>query len=168
MSSEIIEIKKKVDSAVQTLLDNDIDLLKLQVHERTVCHKFAEYLQSEFSCWNVDMEYNRKGKSPKFLKDLDGCKEHRNEKNLVIPDIIIHHRNTNENLLVIEMKTSNRNPQCDIAKLKKFTSADTDDPYTFGLFIKFNQINEERKSIKKPNCIWFEKGKITSQIPLDT
>jgi len=160
MSSEIFEIKKKVNSAVQKILDDDIDLLKIQVHERTVCHKFAEYLQSEFSCWNVDMEYNRKGESPKILINLEGCKKHKNDKNLVIPDIIIHRRNTEVNLLVIEMKTSNRNSTCDIAKLKKFTSEGSECHYNFGLFIKFNQINEETKSIKKPNCIWFEKGEI--------
>jgi hypothetical protein len=40
----------------------------------------------------------------------------------IFPDIIVHHRNTDDNLLVIEMKksTSNIDNNYDIKKLKEF------------------------------------------------
>ncbi|MHB8165046.1 MAG: hypothetical protein ACYDDV_12040 [Methanoregula sp.] len=138
------EISQKVYFAIDSLFKNDNFLLTIGVHERTISHKLAEYLQAQFPDWNVDCEYNRKGNMVKRLpRDCS-------EEEKVYPDIIIHHRNTTENLLVIEIKSSNLPEKCDIEKLKLFTS-DPNFKYTYGLFIRF-------KKTDKPILIWFEGG----------
>lgn len=99
------EVIRKLHSAYCRLLRNDIALLELNANERSITHKLAEYLQSEFQEWHVDCEYNRKGKLP---KRLIGIKENVSTDDTcgktVFPDIIVHHRGTTNNLLVIEAK----------------------------------------------------------------
>lgn len=149
MIYSIDEIKKKVNVAIGVLLKNDAFLLKNDVNERSVSHKLAEYLQGHFPDWNVDCEYNRKGSAQKILEGISECSEER-ATDRVYPDIIIHQRNTNNNLLVLEIKTNNQNPICDVTKLKLFTS-DREYKYLFGLFIKFNGTND-------PILRWFKEG----------
>ncbi|MGD0080829.1 MAG: hypothetical protein ABSB80_09320 [Methanoregula sp.] len=144
------EICQRVNIAIGILFKNDIFLLTNGVHERSISHKLAEYLQTLFPDWNVDCEYNRKGDATKILKGLKDCDEYiRTDR--VYPDIIIHQRNTKNNLLVIEIKINNTNSECDIEKLKLFTS-DPEFKYSYGLFVRFRRIN-------KPDLQWFEEGR---------
>ena len=53
------EVKSHVEKALNLLLEQDKFLLLNNLNERTISHKLAEYLQREFSSWNVDCEYNR-------------------------------------------------------------------------------------------------------------
>lgn len=143
-------IENKVEKAIKSFLKSDLILLKIDSNERSIAHKFAEHLQNEFEEWNVDCEYNRENhdlleKNPKRLKEyISQCKPDK-EPNingaLVYPDIIIHHRLTDENLLVIELKkTSNDDDgECDKKKLKKFIK---ELKYEFGIFINFNTTND--------------------------
>lgn len=141
------EIKKKVRISLGILFKNDSFLLENDTNERSVAHKLAEYLQMQFPDWNVDCEYNRKGLDQKILDGIHECSEQK-KTDRVYPDIIVHKRNTDDNLLVVEMKIKDEDC-CDIEKLKKFTSASGDFKYRLGLFIKFN----ERKPLR-----WFENG----------
>jgi len=118
----------------------DRDLLVVNANERSMTHKFAEYLQKEFPTWNVDCEYNRVGTGD-TPKELDWLREQivraddENAKT-VYPDIIVHHRKQRENLLVIEAKKSGRDNSDDLQKLKAFT----DDPqyrYKFAVSLCF-------------------------------
>ena len=104
-------------------------LLEKNLNERTVSHKFAEYLQRRFPGWDVDVEYN---------KNKDGIKRMRLKGKLcrVFPDIIIHRRGSQDNLLIIEIKKnaseSLRNKEIDrINKFKRQIG------YSYGLFINF-------------------------------
>jgi hypothetical protein len=114
------DVKRRLNAAYNTLLKQDRELLELDVNERSLTHKLAEHLQAEFSHWNVDCEYNRDGDFPKrlspkcvFTDDTDA--------HTVFPDIIIHHRNTTDNLVVIEAKKSSTAcVSADEAKLKAF------------------------------------------------
>ena len=54
------ELELKLEKAIRMLFKNDLFLLKIKAHERSIAHKFAEYLQQEFSEYHVDCEYNRK------------------------------------------------------------------------------------------------------------
>ncbi len=95
-------------TSLKLLLVHDSYLLEKDLNERTITHRLAIHLQSKFSDWNVDCEYNR---------DHDGIKQviiHKDEsvsirdtdaKN-VFPDIIIHHRGTGNNLVALEVKKS--------------------------------------------------------------
>jgi len=143
------EIKQRVNVAVGVLFKNDSFLLEKGVNERSVSHKLAEYLQEQFPDWNVDCEYDKKGDATKRLHGIDECR--KSDSIIVYPDIIIHQRNKENNLLVIEIKTKSQDFICDIEKLKLFTS-DIDYKYNFGLFIKFNKTS-------KPFLEWYAKGK---------
>ncbi|PWB55285.1 MAG: hypothetical protein C3F06_02795 [Candidatus Methanoperedenaceae archaeon] len=149
MNYDLKEIKVKVDVAIGVLFKNDSFLLENGVNERSVSHKLAEYLQQEIPDWNVDCEYNRKGSALKTLERIRECSEER-KTDRVFPDIIIHQRNTKINLLVLEIKTKDEDPICDIQKLILFTS-DRECKYNFGSFIKFNRA-------EKPDLKWFKDG----------
>lgn len=86
------EIRKRTRIALGILQKNDFFLLVKGVNERSIAHKFAEYLQEQFPDWNVDCEYNRKGIKPKKLEGIRECDQHRNT-NRVFPDIVVHQRN---------------------------------------------------------------------------
>jgi hypothetical protein len=66
------------------------------------------------------------------------------EAKTIYPDIIVHHRLKNENLLVIEMKKEGGNTTKDIKKLIAFTDPQKSYSYYYGLLlvIKHNGDNE--------------------------
>ncbi len=104
--------------ALEEFYDKDKLLIKYKVAERALTHKLAEYLQKKFHDYNVDCEYNKVGEGdPKRVMELisrmcqDGlcygdCEQCRKNKCVIFPDIIVHHRGKDDNLLVIEAKTS--------------------------------------------------------------
>jgi len=127
-------IEKAVIRAIVRLKINDADLLDIDANERSVSHKLAEYLQQEFNGWNVDCEYNRKMKGIKTLQvSFDNVTDHDIEAKTVFPDIIVLHRQTNDNLLVIEVKKNGNDTSKDEAKLKAFTGPEYD--YFLGLLL---------------------------------
>ena len=144
------EIQGNVDIALDIFFENDHLLLAVGANERSVSHKIAEYLQLQFQDWNVDCEYNRKEDQIKKLEGIRGCLEQRSSDR-IYPDIIIHRRNTDENLLVIEIKTNSPEEDCDIRKLELLTKPDNGYEYSLGLYIRFNGLN-------RPNKIWFKDG----------
>ena len=154
ISREAIEEKVKI--ALQILVKKDVYLLENGVHERSITHKFAEYLQIQFPDLNVDCEYNKKGELPgistkKIPIDEKECS--------VFPDIIIHQRHTKNNVLIIEIKKkiSNKTKEWDIEKLQFFTKSE-DYHYLFGLFIEFDGSNIS-------DCKWYADGEIIRGIP---
>jgi hypothetical protein len=72
----------------------------------------------------------------------------------VYPDINIHRRNTDENLVIIEIKPRISHPvdECDNAKLIQFTKPDGGYHYRLGVFIGFDGLNE-------PQIVLYQKGK---------
>jgi len=149
-----VEIKEKIKVALGVLLKNDSFLLEKGVNERTMTHKLAEYLQTQFPDWNVDCEYNRKGIKIKKLEGISECREHV-ATNRVFPDIIVHRRNSTENLLVIEFKKTGLNPKCDIKKLKLFTKGNGEYKYSLGLFVQYTYNNRFLELELK----WFKEGR---------
>ena len=128
-------LKIAVNTALGELLKHDLYLLEKDVNERSISHHLARYIQLQFPSWHVDCEYNRNHDDVKRLQlegrdttDLDV------EAVTVFPDIIIHQRATDENLLVIEIKktTSSVKPDYDIKKLEAFKS---ELQYKFAAFI---------------------------------
>ena len=144
------EIRKRARIALGILQKNDSFLSKGDVHERSIAHKLAEYLQEQFPDWNVDCEYNRKGIETKKLEGIEECEEDR-KTDTVYPDIIVHERNTTHNLLVIELKKNDLKCQCDLRKLELFTNVKGKFGYTLGLFIQFDY--------SQPKLKWFKDGK---------
>lgn len=124
------DIRSGIMSALYELYRRDKALLSMNANEPAITHRFAKYIENEFSGWNVDCEYNRDG---------DNVKRNPRQKNgsRVIPDIIVHKRGTKgENLIVIEAKKDNSNDlEEDKGKIKNYL-----DQYGYksGLFIVFN------------------------------
>jgi len=129
------EIKEKIDRVIDLILTRDRKLFKLNSSERSISNKLATYLYSEFPEWEIDCEYNRYMNTIKKL-------EKKGKDKRIYPDIIIHHRESKENLLVIEIKKSppysltNQKVKEDLERLQKMTS-DKKYKYQFGLFILF-------------------------------
>lgn len=144
-------IKKNIRIAFNLLFKNDAFLLEKSAHERSITHKLAEYLQQQFIDWHVDCEYNRHGILIKILpRECNG----KNEK-YVYPDIIIHHRNTDNNLVVFEIKLKKLDTVdvCDNKKLIEFTKHSGKYRYTLGVFIGFDGLNE-------PQIVFYQDGNI--------
>ena len=151
------EIASKLKQSIKKLLKEDKFLLENLANERSVSYKLAEYLQKSFGKkFNVDCEYNLNKLETKTLDGIKECSKQR-RTNRIYPDIIVHKRNTNENILVIELKTRMIENNCDIIKLKQFTSKENIYKYQFGVFIQFNKLN-------KPLIKWFQNGEEKAKI----
>ncbi|WP_454677202.1 hypothetical protein [Achromobacter marplatensis] len=112
-----------VARALSELLVNDPDLLSIDANERSITFRFAMYLQQYFTGWTVDCEYNRDGVEPKRLGHLELYPDSEDdEAKTVFPDVIVHRRQTKENLLVLEFKksTSRVDRQIDLRKLRGY------------------------------------------------
>ena len=148
------EVKKHVDKALKRFLKKELFLLRNNLNERTISHKLAEYLQEEFPDWNVDCEYNKKFEKIKKLRPKT-IRSDDDDAKTVYPDIIIHHRNTDDNLLIIEIKknASKSDKENDIDKIKGFIE---EYKYSYGLFIDFITIGAKKGRIKPKQ--WFSWG----------
>ncbi len=116
------ELVRRLYAAYDALLEHDRALLEVDANERSMTHKLAEHLQAEFLGWNVDCEYNRNGALPKRLVGTEETFSTDNtDGKTVFPDVIVHHRGTTDNLLVIEAKKSSTiGASGDVEKLKAY------------------------------------------------
>jgi hypothetical protein len=133
------DVKKRVITAICTLYGHDGELLDLDASERSLTHRLAIYLAAEFPGWHVDCEYNRRGREIKRLRvdsDYWNLRADDTEAKTVFPDIVIHKRMTNENLIVIEAKkATGPDDTKDKEKLRAFTE-EQDYRYEYGLLLK--------------------------------
>jgi hypothetical protein len=116
-------MRRQVVAAIRDFLRRDRALLIYDVNERSITHKLAGYLQARFRGWDVDCEYNRNHDDPKRLKlRPENVRTNDTQAQTVFPDIIVHKRHTDENLLVIEVKksTNNQGDDHDLRKLEAF------------------------------------------------
>ena len=144
------EVYEKIEKAFAKLLENDKYLLDVNINERSLTHKLAEYLQEEFPEWNVDCEYDRDALDAKRLQ----LNVHKSK---VYPDIIVHHRGDkkNNNLIAIEAKKVKEGENIeeteeykdDIKKLKGYKEQLR---YTYTFMIK---LPVEKMKMKVSDCI---------------
>jgi hypothetical protein len=154
---ENLELKTKIEKALNVVLVKDKYLLQKNIHERTIAHKLATYLQCEFPDFDVDLEYNgdilrddnkkhieilkEKLQQMHLLSKKEVLKDQIIIERLVYPDIIIHKRGSSSNLCIIEIKksTSKILDEYDKLKLECYTKSETakDLKYQLGVFIKF-------------------------------
>ncbi|MCD6367138.1 MAG: hypothetical protein J7L46_06335 [Bacteroidales bacterium] len=141
------KITNKLHKSYEKMISREGYLFEIDTNERSLTHKLAEYLQLEFPEWNVDCEYNR---NEVDTKKLDSFKRNISSDDTnavsVYPDIIIHHRGTKNNLIVIEAKkTSSTVEDLDEKKLKAYKN---DLGYKFAFKITF-PVKEQFKEIKE-------------------
>jgi hypothetical protein len=150
-----------VTNAIARFRSEDDILLELDVNERTMTHKLAQYLEYELvmvgvSGFSVDCEYNKNRRDQKVFHELpESILSDDLEGKTVYPDIIVHSRNGTDNLLVIEVKKSSSRASVrkDKNKLKRFTGQQFG--YRLGAFVKFYVSN---RRINPPLVVWFEGG----------
>ncbi len=131
-TAHIKELKGIVDEALQSLYQQDQELIEFAVNERSVVFRFGLYFaellsKSSFSGYNLDCEYNRNLGKPKNTKNFSGG---------VIPDVLLHRRNSNEeNILVLEFKGywNKANRENDHKKIIDFISQTEDNQYKYAL-----------------------------------
>ena len=111
-------LSQLINQSLDDLYRNDEYLISHKASERDLTFHFTTYFKNHMRTtsiaqYNVDCEYNRDGDDS---KQIDGDK--------VYPGFIVHHRESNEdNLLIIEFKTWwNPNNTNDIEKLKNMMS----------------------------------------------
>lgn len=146
-------LRKKVLDALNELRENDHQLLEVDVNERSISHKLAEYLQKKFELC-VDCEYNKHGKKPKrMFREYGDVGYEDTTGKTVFPDIVIHKRGVDtDNLLVIEIKKSSNNIPRDFDK-EKIIAYGKEIDYKFGLFLEINV------DIPIDHLEWYENGK---------
>ena len=150
------EIKEKVIIALQCFYSNDAYLIEYQVAERALTHKLAEYLQKLFPDYNVDCEYNKVGDGDPKRIDLlmaaqqdcpQDCNKCAANKCVVFPDIIVHKRGRDENILVIEAKTA-WSGQAQVNDYKKLQALIDSGEYHYQLGVAFRFSENFEETIK--------------------
>lgn len=139
-------LKQYVDYALEKLYQKDMSLIDRKVSERAIVFRFGLYMHeilqsTEFSVYDIDVEYNRNGNEPKRSP---------NHKNGTYPDFIIHKREVNtDNLLVLEFKTEwYNNQKADKDKIQKYMDLSGEYKFKYGATILINK--------DRPQIEWFE------------
>jgi len=131
---EFDEIKAVISAAIADFHETDQYLLKSDLNERTISHRFALHLQRRLPDWEVDCEYNRNLDAVKALElPKDGISWDDTEAKTVFPDIIVHKRGPGPNVLVVEMKKAGLSAHFDHQKLQAYKS---DLSYAYACFIR--------------------------------
>lgn len=141
-------IGKKVKEALNQFLHNDFELLQINANERTLTHRVALYLQNLFPNFHVDCEYNRDDHEPKDMQLPGGQPDqYDTHAQTVYPDIIIHHRRTTENILVMEFKktSSKVTDEKDFIKLHAYKQQLG---YQHAIFVEF-EVGQQSQGISR-------------------
>jgi len=112
---DIEEVKRRVGDALTAFETADRYLLENNLSERCIAARLAIHLQRIFPDYQVDVEYNRAGATPKRL-DVP-------RRALVVPDIVVHRRGpAGPNLLALELKktTNRRGADSDRERIRAF------------------------------------------------
>lgn len=140
---EVSLIKENLKCALDELIDKDKFILQTDVNERSITHRLAVYLENLFPEWNIDCEYNRNHNDVKRLQLFpQNTSSDDTQGNSVFPDIIIHKRNSDENLLIIEMKKST-NRESSAFDIRKITAFKNQLGYRLGLSILVYTMTDE-------------------------
>lgn len=144
------QLKQYVNCALEKLYQKDMSLIDRKASERAIVFRFGLYMNeilqsTEFSVYDIDVEYNRNGNEPKRLP---------NHPNGTYPDFIIHRREVNtDNLLVLEFKTEWYNNQKeDKDKIQKYMDLSGEYKFKFGATILIGK--------DRPRIEWIEHKKL--------
>lgn len=143
-------MKSRLQRAMDRLKDHDTYLLQ-HGHEQAITHRLAMYLQDEFPTWHVDVEFNRNlgdAKKVAYQRQDDAAPVTHG----IRPDIIVHQRGKQDNLLIIEAKKHDEDYSDAIAKLKAATKSGGQLAYDFGLLVVLPSDTRIEK------LAWFEAG----------
>ncbi|SFN37893.1 hypothetical protein [Salegentibacter flavus] len=153
--------KKQVLSTIQKSLkilyakDSLLMNSAYDINERKITHRLAMYLEPFFKKegYVVDVEYNRiRGDyDSDAVGNLMGKKLewHDQGSSFVYPDIIVHKRDTNDNLLLIEVKMAWKNSkrQNDFLRINEYLK---EFDYKYGIYLELSEIYDECQMVSGP------------------
>ncbi len=172
---EFTVIKRKLEEALQELLQRDRYLLEHDINERTIAHRLAIYLEGRFEGFNVDCECNGNVDAENGRKYVHVLKAKARQLHLpgihagdddlerrsVYPDVIVHRRGLNgsaNNLLIVELKKSSNPDQgnWDAEKLVRFTSGEYENSFNYACGAFARLIVGDNPSV---SAEWYQDGK---------
>ncbi|WP_405351862.1 hypothetical protein [Fusobacterium animalis] len=137
-NEKIVELIGIFEKAKNKFLKNEKEIIEIDINERTLSARLMFHLQTlllneiyqeNYKEYSVDCEYNRINEIEyKILKVCEYIEKTKNFEEVdkkVYPDIIVHKRNENNNLIVIEMKKANsyiKKKENDKNRLKAMTN----------------------------------------------
>ena len=158
MNKEIFELMDIFEKAKEKFLKEEKEIIEINVNERTLSARLMFHLQTlllneiyqeNYKEYSVDCEYNRRKEIVKILP-----KEYRElekKDKQIYPDIILHQRNSEKNLMIIEMKKTyssdegGKNENRD--RLKFLTSLRKENKYKYllGVYFEVNKFPDKCK-----------------------
>lgn len=146
MNNQQQKLKAIVCRALETFNNKETYLIENDLSERCICSRFALHLtnallETEYSEYIVDVEYNRGANGKENgIKKIDG--------HPITVDLIVHKRGIYNqygfiNLICIEMKKSTDRRGCydDVRRLRKMCSYDYSFYYPIGFMLLINMKN---------------------------
>jgi hypothetical protein len=113
----------KVVAALHQFYTREALLFEKDLGERTLTHRLAVHIESQFPGWEVDCDYDRLGDRTLRMPHgtIVSTDDHLGKS--VYPDIVVHQRAAPNNLLAVEVrKAVNQQPvEHDQRKLKALT-----------------------------------------------
>lgn len=148
------EIEQILNESIDELFQKDSQIIfkDYNLHERSISHRLAMYIENHFqeSDYVVDVEYNRM--RDRYGNDVIGNLIGKNldfeaygkPASSVYPDIIIHQRDTKNNLVEIEIKMQWKNDKkvFDYIKINEYLNQLE---YKFGVYIELSDVRENCK-----------------------
>ena len=137
-NKKIVELMDIFEKVKEKFLKYEKEIIRIDVNERTLSARLMFHLQTlllneiyqeNYKEYSVDCEYNRineiEYKILKVCEYIEKTKNFEEVNKKVYPDIIVHKRNENNNLIVIEMKKVNsyiKKKENDKNRLKAMTN----------------------------------------------
>ena len=127
----------KVVAALKEFYARETFLFEHDLGERTLTHRLAVHLESQFPGWEVDCDYDRLGARTLRLPHGTIVSTDDHLAKSIYPDIVVHQREIPNNLLAVEVrKASNHQPpEHDRHKLRALTDPHLWFAYWIGVFL---------------------------------
>jgi hypothetical protein len=124
-------------NALGELYRRETWLLEKDLGERSLTHRLAVYVETQFPGWEVDCDYDRLGERTLRLPlgTIVSTDDHFGKS--VYPDIVVHQREIPNNLLAVELRKANNHqpPEHDQHKLAALTDPHVWFAYSVGVLL---------------------------------
>ena len=153
-NEKIIELMNIFEKAKEKFLKDEKEIIRIDINERTLSARLMFHLQilllenesykETYKPYSVDCEYNRMNEYKiTTLKRYENFEIDDNSDKIrkIFPDIILHKRKEEDNLIVIEMKKSTSNnidcKEKDRERLKIMTNLNDPNNFNYTLGVYF-------------------------------
>ena len=153
----------KVVTALRDFYAQEGFLFEKDLGELAITHRFAVYLEKQFSGWAVDCNYDRLGDRTLHLPrgTIVSTDDHLGKS--IYPDVVVHQREIPNNLLAVDVrKASNHTAiEHDQHKLKAMTDPHVWFAYWIGVLLVLAKDSVTMSEVyvggvvDRPTSIWF-------------